>query len=305
VTWQFVIAGLVIGLIVGLTGVGGGSLMTPVLIIIFGFSPQNAVGTDLFHGAIFKSFGAWRHRRLGTVHGHLALWLFAASGPMAIAGVIVSQVLENQLTNAETVLNYAIGIALILGGIGFLVKSFVKRGIQSSEGPFIMSHRDKLIAIATGAVFGFVVGLTSVGSGTYFGLVMVFVFPLTMARIVGTDIYHAAALLWVAGIGHAIIGDVDWHAVLFLMIGSIPGILLSSRYTVSVPQNTIRLGLAGILIVSGIRLCDPNKHLPTWVYATLLITLAIVVTVYTFVAMRAPHTAQDEPVLTDSLTEAP
>jgi hypothetical protein len=295
VTWQFVIAGLVIGLIVGLTGVGGGSLMTPVLIIIFGFSPQNAVGTDLFHGAIFKSFGAWRHRRLGTVHGHLALWLFAASGPMAIAGVIVSQVLENQLTNAETVLNYAIGVALILGGIGFLIKSFVKRGIQPSEGPFIMSRRDKAIAIATGAVFGFVVGLTSVGSGTYFGLVMVLVYPLTMARIVGTDIFHAAALLWVAGVGHAIIGDVDWHAVLFLMIGSIPGILVSSRFTVSVPQTTIRLGLAGILIISGINLLDQSKTLPKWIYVAMLIVLAVGVTAYTVVAMRSPRTAQAEP----------
>ncbi len=294
-SWQFVLAGLVIGLIVGMTGVGGGSLMTPVLIIIFGFSPQNAVGTDLFHGAIFKSFGAWRHRRLGTVHGHLALWLFAASGPMAIAGVITSQVLQNQLSNAETILSYAIGVALVLGGLGFLAKTFVKRGIEPTEAPFHMAGRDKAIALATGAVFGFIVGLTSVGSGTYFGLVMVFVFPLTMARIVGTDIYHAAALLWVAGIGHAIIGDVDWHAVLFLMIGSIPGILFSSRYTVSVPQTTIRLALGGILIVSGIKLLDPNKHLPTWVYAALLIALAVVVTVYTVMAMRAPRAVQVEP----------
>jgi uncharacterized membrane protein YfcA len=294
-TWQFVIAGLVIGLIVGLTGVGGGSLMTPVLIIFFGFAPSKAVGTDLFHGAIFKSFGAWRHRRLGTVHGHLALWLFAGSGPMAVAGVIVSQVLQNQVANAETILNYVIGVALIVGGFGFLAKAFIKRGIEPTDAPFLMAGRDKIIAIVTGMVFGFVVGLTSVGSGTYFGLVMVFVFPLTMARIVGTDIFHAAALLWVAGIGHAIIGDVDWHAVLFLMIGSIPGILLSSRYTVSVPQNTIRLALAGILIVSGIRLCDPNKHLPSWVYAVLLITLAIVVTAYTFIATRAPRTGQAEP----------
>ena len=112
-----------------------------------------------------------------------------------------------------------IGAALILGGLGFFAKSFVKRGVQPSSGPFIMARRDKVIAVLTGAVFGFVVGLTSVGSGTYFGLVMVLVYPLTMSRIVGTDIFHAAALLWVAGIGHAIIGDVDWHAVLFLMIG--------------------------------------------------------------------------------------
>jgi hypothetical protein len=294
-SWQFILVGLGLGLIVGLTGVGGGSLMTPILIIFFGFDPTRAVGTDIFHGAIFKSFGAWRHRRLGTVHGHLALWLFLGSGPMAVAGVIVSQILQNQIANAESILKYVIGVALIIGGLGFLAKAFIKRGIQPSEGPFIMSHRDKLIAIATGAVFGFVVGLTSVGSGTYFGLVMVLVYPLTMARIVGTDIFHAAALLWVAGVGHAIIGDVDWHAVLFLMIGSIPGILVSSRFTVSVPQTTIRLGLAGILIISGINLLDQSKTLPKWIYVAMLIVLAVGVTAYTVVAMRSPRTAQAEP----------
>ena len=194
-TWQLVLVGLFLGLVVGLTGVGGGSLMTPILIIFFGFSPQNAVGTDIFHGAIFKTFGAWRHRRLGTVHGHLALWLFAGSGPLAIAGVTVSWYLQDQIANAENILNYAIGVALIIGGSGFLVKSLLRGGVQSSEGPFIMARRDKLIAVATGAMFGFIVGLTSVGSGTYFGLVMVLVYPLTMSRIVGTDIFHAAALL--------------------------------------------------------------------------------------------------------------
>ncbi len=290
-TWQFVLVGLGLGLIVGLTGVGGGSLMTPILIIFFGFKPTYAVGTDIFHGAIFKTFGAWRHRRLGTVHGHLALWLFAGSGPSAIAGVAVSWWLRNEISNAQTVLGYAIGVALILGGAGFLAKSFVKRGIQSSEGPFIMSRRDKGIAVATGVVFGFILGLTSVGSGTYFGLVMVLAYPMTMSRIVGTDIFHAAALLWVAGFGHLIIGDVQWHAVLWLLVGSIPGILISSRWTVSVPELTIRGGLGGILVISGIRLLDPT--LPNWAFGSFLGTLAVALAVYTATAMRAPRTAPE------------
>jgi uncharacterized membrane protein YfcA len=261
--WQYVLVGLGLGLIVGLTGVGGGSLMTPILIIFFGFSPTKAVGTDIFHGAIFKTFGAWRHRRLGTVHGHLALWLFAGSAPLAIAGVSISWYLKDQIANAENILKIVIGIALMFGGLGFLAKSIIRGGIQSSAGPFIMAPRDKAIAVATGAIFGFIVGLTSVGSGTYFGLVMVFVYPLTMSKIVGTDIFHAAALLWVAGIAHGIIGDIDWHAVLFLLIGSIPGILLSSRWTVSVPDLTIRLALGGILIISGINLVDVDKSIST------------------------------------------
>jgi uncharacterized membrane protein YfcA len=278
-TWQFTLTGLGLGLIVGLTGVGGGSLMTPVLIIVFGFKPTYAVGTDIFHGAIFKSFGALRHRRLGTVHGHLTMWLFAGSGPMAIAGVAVSYVLRNQISNAQTILGYIIGVALIGGGTGFLAKSLVKRGVQASELPFIMSRRDKMIALATGAGFGFIVGLTSVGSGTYFGLMMVLVYPLTMPRIVGTDIFHAAALLWVAGVGHLIIGDVDLHATAWLLLGSVPGILISSRYTVKVPDLTIRGGLGGILVISGLKLLNvPHAN---WVLGAGLAVLVVVLSVYT------------------------
>ena len=292
-TWQFTLTGLGLGLVVGLTGVGGGSLMTPILIIVFGFAPSNAVGTDIFHGAIFKSFGALRHRRLSTVHGHLALWLFAGSGPLAIAGVVVSQVLQNQISNAETILGYAIGVALIGGGAGFLAKSFVKRGVQPSEAPFIMSRRDKLIALSTGAVFGFIVGLTSVGSGTYFGLMMVLVYPLTMPRIVGTDIFHAAALLWVAGVGHLIIGDVDLHATAWLLLGSVPGILISSRYTVKVPDMTIRGGLGGILIISGIKLL--NAPYANWILGGGLIALLVVLTIYTVRVMlsETPRTTPE------------
>jgi hypothetical protein len=282
-TWQFTVTGLGLGLLVGLTGVGGGSLMTPILIIVFGFKPTYAVGTDIFHGAIFKSFGAIRHRRLRTVHGHLAFWLFAGSGPMAIAGVATSVALRNQIANAETILGYAVGVALIGGGAGFLAKSFVTRGIQPSDRPFIMSGRDKLIAVVTGAVFGFIVGLTSVGSGTYFGLMMVLVYPLTMPRIVGTDIFHAAALLWVAGVGHLIVGDVDLHATAWLLLGSVPGILISSRWTVKVPDLTIRVGLGGILIISGLKLLNVPEA--NWILGGGLAVLIIGLGIYTAMVM--------------------
>ncbi|HEX4325134.1 MAG TPA: sulfite exporter TauE/SafE family protein [Gaiellaceae bacterium] len=293
-TWQFTLTGLGLGLIVGLTGVGGGSLMTPILIIVFGFKPTYAVGTDIFHGAIFKSFGAIRHRRLSTVHGHLAFWLFLGSGPLALAGVVVSYMLRNSIANAQAILGYAIGVALIGGGAGFLAKSFVKRGVQPSDAPFIMSRRDKLIAVGTGAVFGFIVGITSVGSGTYFGLMMVLVYPLTMPRIVGTDIFHAAALLWVAGAGHLVIGDVDLHATAWLLLGSVPGILISSRYTLAVPDLTIRGGLAGILIISGLKLLNVPEA--NWVLGGGLVVTLVVLTIYTVNVMlkesRADHEAR-------------
>src|SRR6266536_1331010 len=177
-TWQFTLTGLLIGGLVGLTGMGGGSLLTPILVILFGFKPTYAVGTDILHGAIFKSFGAVRHRR------------------------------------------------------------------------------DRWIAFAIGAVFGFVVGLTSVGSGTFFGLVMVLVYPLTVAKIVGTDIFHAAALLWVAGVGHLVAGNVDLHAMFWLLRGSIPGVLLASQLTLKVPDRALRLALATVLVLSGVKLVN-------------------------------------------------
>ena len=136
-TWQFTLTGLLIGSIVGLTGMGGGSLMTPILVILFGFKPTYAVGTDILHGAIFKSFGAVRHRRLGTVHARLTLWMFAASGPMSLLGVWCSHLIEKHYgARAQDIMAYAVGAALVAGGIGFLLKSFITRGMKPSDAPF-------------------------------------------------------------------------------------------------------------------------------------------------------------------------
>ena len=252
-TWQFSLAGLLVGILVGFTGMGGGSLMTPILIILFGFDAKVAVGTDILHGAIFKSFGAARCRQLGTVHARLAAWMFLGSGPMSLVGVAVASALGDGAQKAE---GYAVGAALVVGGIGLVAKTFVKRGVQPSNAPFLLGRRDRVIATAMGAVFGFVVGLTSVGSGTFFGLVMVLVYPLTIPKIVGTDIFHAAALLWVAGFGHLIRGNVDLHAMAWLLIGSVPGILLASKFTVRIPDDVLRLGLAGVLALSGLKLLN-------------------------------------------------
>lgn len=255
-TWQFTLSGLLIGLLVGMTGMGGGSLLTPILVIFFGFQPTLAVGTDVLHGAIFKSFGAVRHRRLGTVHARLTFWMFLGSGPMSLLGVVVATWLSHHSSGAEDIEAYAIGVALVIGGMGLVAKTFIKRGVQPDDAPFLLTRRDRLIAFALGAVCGFVVGLTSVGSGTFFGLVMVLVFPLTLPKIVGTDIFHAAALLWVAGFGHLVAGNVDLRTMGWLLTGSIPGVLISSHFTLKVPDRALRLGLASVLMLSGIKLID-------------------------------------------------
>ncbi len=256
-TWQFTITGLFIGALVGLTGMGGGSLMTPLLILLFGFQPTLAVGTDILHGAVFKSFGAARHRRLGTVHGHLALWMFLGSAPLSLVGVQLGDYLENEYGDGlNNALAQVIGFALVVGAVGLVAKTFINIGARSDDAPFLLSRRDKIIAVALGASGGFVVGLTSVGSGTFFGLIMILVFPLTASKIVGTDIWHAAALLWVAGISHLIHGNVDLHAMAWLLLGSIPGVLLTSRMTLHIPERTLRLALATTLAVSGVKLLD-------------------------------------------------
>jgi uncharacterized membrane protein YfcA len=274
-TWQFTLTGLLIGALVGLTGMGGGSLLTPILVIVFGFKPTYAVGTDILHGAVFKSFGAVRCRQLGTVHARLAAWMFIGSGPMSLAGVAVASALGDGAQQTEA---YIVGGALVLGGIGLVAKTFVKRGVQASNAPFILQRRDKIRATIIGAVFGFVVGLTSVGSGTFFGLIMVMIYPLTIPKIVGTDIFHAAALLWVAGFGHLVQGNVDLHAIAWLLLGSIPGILIASKFTVKIPDDALRLGLALVLALSGLKLLEVPEA--NWIIAGGLGAGAIALTAF-------------------------
>jgi uncharacterized membrane protein YfcA len=273
VTWQFSLTGLLIGVLVGLTGMGGGSLMTPILIIFFGFKPTYAVGTDILHGAIFKSFGALRHRRLGTVHAHLALWMFAGSGPMSLVGIGVAAILAHYYgDSAQSVEARVIGGALLLGGAALFLKAFLRPRPNGGElGD--MSRRDKAVAFWLGFAGGFVVGLTSVGSGTFFGLVMMLVYPLMARRIVGTDIFHAAALLWVAGFGYLALGKVDLHAMAWLLVGSIPGVLIGSQLGVNLPDRPLRAALATTLVLSGVKVVGVPES--SWIIVGALIAGAL------------------------------
>ncbi len=280
------IAGLFIGVLVGMTGMGGGSLMTPMLVFLFGFKPTVAIGTDILHGAVFKTFGAARHRQLGTVHARLTLWMLAGSAPFSLVGVVLSTWLKHRYGEGfEDAAGIILGVALIMGGVGFGLKTFVA-GRAKSDAPFLLQRRDRRIALATGAVGGFIVGLTSVGSGTFFGLVMLLVFPLTASKVVGTDIFHAAALLWVAGAGHLAAGNVDLSAMGSLLVGSIPGVLLGSQVSVKLPDRVLRLGLALTLTLSGLKLTE----LPGVDYLIVAVLVATLVAVVA-AAVRARRTA--------------
>ncbi len=276
-TWELSLAGLLIGVLVGMTGMGGGSLLTPLLVLVFGFKPTVAIGTDILHGAIFKTVGAIRHRRLGTVHARLSGWMFLASAPMSLVGVGLATWLKHRYGDStESVSAQVLGAALVVGGIGLAAKCFV-RYREKSDAPFILTTRDRVAAVVIGFFGGLIVGLTSVGTGVFFGLTMLVVFPLRSAKVVGTDIFHAAALLWVAGLGHSVAGNVDLRAVAWLLVGSIPGVLLGSQVTVRMPDRALRVALASVLTASGLKLLDPpaSDALAVGVLALGLITGAV------------------------------
>lgn len=236
--------------------------MTPILIFLFNFNPTLAIGTDILHGAVFKSFGAIRHRRLGTVRARLGSWMLVGSAPMSLLGVWAATFLTDRYGDSvDSVQGKVLGAMLIVGAVGFLLKAFA-RSSSSATVLGALTKRDRVVAVAIGAVGGFVVGLTSVGSGTLFGLALLLAFPLAARNIVGTDIFHAAALLWVAGFGHLLAGNVDVGAMAWLLLGSIPGVLIGSQASVGLPEKALRLTLAAALGLSGVKLLDvPHSSL--------------------------------------------
>jgi uncharacterized protein len=253
---RLILAGLITGVLVGMTGMGGGSLMTPILIFFFNFNPSAAIGTDILHGAIFKSFGAVRHRRLGTVRARLGAWMLVGSAPASLLGVWVATYLTDRYGDSvDSVQGQVLGYTLLFGAVAFVVKALTHRGgTAATLGR--LSSRDRVVAVSIGVVGGFIVGLTSVGSGTLFALAMLLAFPLAAKFVVGTDIFHAAALLLVAGLGHLVAGNVDLPAIGWLLVGSIPGVLIGSQISVGLPETGLRVALATALALSGLKLLD-------------------------------------------------
>ena len=255
-TWQLTLVGLLTGLLVGMTGMGGGSLMTPLLVFLFGVPPATAIGTDIAHGAAFKTVSAVQHRRMGNVRARLAGWMLIGSAPASLVGVWLNvQLVERYGDDVESVLGQVLGAALLFGAVGLIAKSLVQ-GDLGPEPEWRLSNRDRLAAVLIGVLGGFIVGLTSVGSGVFFGLTLLVIFPLRAHKVVGTDIFHAAVLLYVAGAAHWFAGNVDFTILGWLLLGSIPGVLIGGRLSISIPEQALRLVLAGVLGLAGLKLLD-------------------------------------------------
>ena len=254
--WKYTLLGLFTGLLVGMTGMGGGSLMTPLLVFLFGVPPTTAIGTDIAHGAAFKTVGAVQHRRMGNVRAQLAGWMLIASAPLSLLGVWSAVQITNRYGDGvEDLMGRVLGAALLFGAVGLIAKSLVRTPEYGDDG-WKLTRRDKIAALLIGGFGGFIVGLTSVGSGVFFGLTLLVLFPLRAHKVVGTDIFHAAALLYVAGIGHWLAGNVDFGLLFWLLLGSIPGVLIGGRLTLSIPEQALRLVLASVLGLAGIKLLD-------------------------------------------------
>ena len=251
--------GFGIGLLVGMTGMGGASLMTPLLILIFGIQPVTAIGTDIFYAAVTKTFGGWKHLGLGTVHKGLAFWLAVGSVPSAIAGVWVIELLQNRYgDDLDTLVLGMLGGTLVVVGIATLLRSLFLTGVIQERSALHLYRRHIIAAVVTGATTGFVIGLTSAGSGTLIAISLIAIFRLTPQRVVGTDVFHAAILLWAAGFAHWIGGNIDFALAGTILVGSIPGVLIGTGLSVKAPQRFLRYALAVVLIASGTTLIAKN-----------------------------------------------
>ncbi len=249
-----VIFGFGIGAMVGMTGMGGGTLMTPLLILLFGVKPVTAIGTDIFYAAVTKTVGGWRHLRMRTVNMSLALWMAAGSVPAAVSGVWAISILQSKIgeERLDSIVYAMLGGTLLMVGIITLARALILSKLIEERDDFELQRRHKVAAVAIGATTGFVIGITSAGSGTVIAILLIAVFRLTPVRVVGSDVFHAAILLWAAGIAHWVGGNVDFMLAGNILLGSVPGVIVGAHFAARAPTGFLRTALGVVLVASGI-----------------------------------------------------
>jgi uncharacterized protein len=269
------LAGLLVGLVVGLTGMGGGALMTPILVIIFRVHPLAAIGSDLVASLFMKPVGGAVHWRKGNVEKSIAKWLLVGSVPAAFAGVFLVRLLgSGQLL--QTRVQGALGGALLLASVGIIVKSYLDARRQRALGANpvatpVSTRRGATVAV--GAVVGLIVGMTSVGSGSLMIVLLMLLYPmLSSRRLVGTDLVQAVPLVGAAALGHVLVGDFRLSLTASILVGSIPGVYIGSRFSASAPDIAVRPILVFVLLASALKLVNlSNVQLGEAAVAALLI----------------------------------
>lgn len=254
----YIFSGLMVGILVGITGVGGGSLMTPLLVFLFNFSPAVAVGTDLLFAATTKAGGVWVHHGThGSVDWKITRQLAYGSLPAAVVTIMVLRHLDQQSKDISGVITYSLGIALILTAIAVLIRSYLLRHApplkeESSEGRF--GKWQPAVTVMVGITLGALVTLSSVGAGALGTVALFFLYPrLPAIKVVGTDLAHAIPLTALAGTGHWALGNVNFTLLATLLIGSLPGIWIGSHLSARIPDKILRPALAVLLMLIGFK----------------------------------------------------
>ncbi len=263
--WTMALAACGVGIVVGLTGMGGGALMTPMLVLFFGVPPLAAVSSDLVSAAVMKPVGSFVHFRRGTVNLQLVGWLCVGSVPAAFSGVLVARALGKG-DQVQNVIQTALGIALLVAAIGLTLRAYLRlleraRNRTGQAAPLPQGlprvHVRPLPTIAVGVVGGFLVGMTSVGSGSLIIIALMALYPgLRASELVGTDLVQAVPLVWSAALGHLLFGDFQLAITLSLLVGSVPGVYLGAQLSSRLPGGMIRRALAFVLLASALKLFD-------------------------------------------------
>jgi uncharacterized protein len=255
--WMYTLSGFLVGMIVGVTGVGGGSLMTPLLVLLFGISPATAVGTDLLYASLTKTLGGWVHSRRGTVDWKIVGLLSLGSLPAAVVTIALLKYLALDTKTLSGLVTGVLSVALILTAAALLLKARIRKLAQRRDGTVFELHHRHLPAatIITGALLGIMVTISSVGAGALGMVVLLFLYPRhAPVKLVGTDIAHAVPLTAVAGMGHLALGTVDLVLLGSLLLGSLPGIYIGSHLSARVPETVLRPVLATMLLFIGFRM---------------------------------------------------
>ena len=255
--WMYTLSGFLVGFIVGVTGVGGGSLMTPLLVLFFGISPSTAVGTDLLYASLTKTVGGWVHGKRGTVDWKVFGLLAMGSLPAAVITIALLKYLALEEATLRSLVTSVLSVAMLATAVVLLLKDQIKKLGRRQDGSMYELHHRYLPAatITTGVMVGTLVTISSIGAGVLGTVALLFLYPrMPAVKVVGTDIVHAVPLTALAGMGHMALGKVDLVLLGGLLLGSLPGIYLGSHLSAKVPEKVLRPLLATLLLVIGMKM---------------------------------------------------